>query len=509
MWQVQAQALGLNPGEMELYELMVNFHNFTHQQFVCLRDIGGYSTLEDLVQWRYKSIRKWCETMSSMTVARGGRTFGDLKIKQLQGIAWWATDRSLRNLPIDVNDYKASPDVFKLNAELDHLDSEQDTVSVDKPKKFAYKDWIEWEESVYMYFDSLKNLQGIPYSYVIRKDLAATQTINLNDRKMQMIYTASLNGFLFGKDNTTVGNIIRECCLGTEAESWITNLRGGREAMVALRNHYDGPDEAKKRLSSAKAKLEKLFYRNEATFSFEKYVTALNGIWNIHVRYDEPIYESDKVRYLLDKCQNSHQEFRQTLVLCRSQHDTFAGAVTMLKESVGRLFPNVQRKNKRNIADISSSKGKGKGKGKLKEYNGVDVSDLTRWYEKEELDKLPRWLQKKICTNKDHQNKQKDKISKVKRAKVSSVDSSNTTQVTTSTTSSSGLSTSDERVIAAVINGLHRSSNSTNSRNGSVTFPLNGRNATIASSARNNSRNTSNQPDDASALTFDHNGDVV
>ena len=77
-----------------------------------------------------------------------------------------------------------------------------------------------------------------------------------------MIYTAPLNGYLLNKDNTTVGNIIRECCSGTDAESWITNIKGGPEAMIALRNHYDGPDEAKTRLSTAKAKLEKLFYRN-------------------------------------------------------------------------------------------------------------------------------------------------------------------------------------------------------------------------------------------------------
>ena len=476
---------------------------------MCLRDIGGYSTLADLVQWRYKSIRKWCETMSSLAVNRGGRTFGDLKVKQLQGIAWWATDCSLRSLPLNVNEYKATPDIYRMNAELDHLDTEQDTVSVDKPKKFQYGDWIEWEESVYMYFDSIKNIQGVPYSYVIRKDLVPNQQININDRKMQMIYTAPITGYLFGKDNTTVGNIIRECCLGTDAESWITNLKGGRQAMAALRNHYDGPDEAKKRLSSAKAKLEKLFYRNEATFSFEKYITALNNVWNVHVRYGEPIYESDKVRYLLDKCQNNHQEFRQTLVLCRSQHDTFNGAVTMLKESVGRLFPDANRKNKRNISNISSNKGKGRGKGKLREYNGIDVSDLTRWYEKDELDKLPRWLQKKICTNKDHQSKQKDKISRIKRAKVSSVDTSGDQQSSSSTSSSANLSTADERVVAAVINGLHRSSSSVSPRSGSVIFPLNGRNATVASANRNNTRTTTVPQDDASALTFNHNGDVV
>ena len=43
---------------------------------------------------------------------------------------------------MDVNVYKASADVYQMNAELDHLDSSQDTITVDKPKKFQYKDWI-------------------------------------------------------------------------------------------------------------------------------------------------------------------------------------------------------------------------------------------------------------------------------------------------------------------------------------------------------------------------------
>ena len=257
--------------------------------------------------------------------------------------------------------------------------------------------------------------------------------------------------------------------------------------MIALRAHYDGPDEAKKRLSLAKSKLDKLFYRNEATFSFEKYVTALNDIYNIHERYEEPIYESDKVRYLLEKCHTSHQEFRQTIVLCRSQHTTFAGAVTMLKEAVGRLFPDIHKKGKRTIAGVSQSQGGGWKKQKVKkEYNGVDTSDLTRWYSNEELNKLPRWLQKKICTNKDHQAKQKGKIDQLKRSKVSTVTTSNDAASTSG--SSSGLSNTEERVVAAVINGMHRAGQATQSSRSStpVQYPLNGRNATIAATHRNN-----------------------
>jgi hypothetical protein len=37
---------------------------------------------------------------------------------------------------------------------------------------------------------------------------------------------AALTGYFYEKDNATVGNIIKEVCLGTEAESWIKNIVG-------------------------------------------------------------------------------------------------------------------------------------------------------------------------------------------------------------------------------------------------------------------------------------------
>ena len=58
--------------------------------------------------------------------------------------------------------------------------------------------------------------------------------------------------------------------------------RCGREAMKALQAHYDGAAESGRRLTVAKADLLKLFYRNESTFSFEKYVTKLLEIFNLH-----------------------------------------------------------------------------------------------------------------------------------------------------------------------------------------------------------------------------------
>lgn len=513
-WQRQANDLGLSPNEAELYELMTNYHSFTQQQYIALRDQGGYGTLVDLNQWQYKDIKDWCVAISARAVNRGGRTFGDLKIKQLQGIAWWVSDTLLRNQPVNVNVYKADADNYRVNAELDYRDSKADNVTVDKPKAFEYQKWIEWEVSVYSYFSSLNNLKGVPLSYVIRKDLAQGITVaSLNERKQQIIYNSPLQGYLFSKDDETVGNILQECCLGTEAESWIKNIKGGRRMMQTLQLHYDGPDEAKKRLNSAKAQLDNIFYRHEATFSFEKYVTALNDIYNTHERYHEPIYETDKVRYLLEKCQNNHAEFKQMVVLCRTQHNTFTAAVTMLKEAVGRLFPDPHNRaggsKKRNVSQVNS-KGNNNNNNK-KMVNGVDTSDLSRWFSDDEMKKLPRWLQKKIATNKNHQSKNKDKIDKKKKARVSSVQADNGgsnnnnsgNNSNNSNSASNDSETSRNSLVASVINGIHNSQ-----RQNTIQFPLNGRSASIAAANRTRS-NGGGTVDDSSVITFDHLGNPL
>ena len=371
---------------------------------------------------------------------RGGRTFQQNRVRQLQGIAWYVTDCIRHSKQVDVDKYKGNPDEYKDCAEVYYLEGKQDGVSVSKPEKFEYKNWIEWEESVYTYFESVSNSNNIPLMYVIRKDL---NDVAPSGRKEEIIYHASRNGYLFSQDNKRVGDIIRELCLGTEAEAWLNNHKGGMECMDALRLHYDGPDEAERRMTGAKAKLERLFYKAEATFPFEKFVTNLIEIFNICERYGMPVYESDKLKYLFDKSQNNHHDFRQEVNIARSTCTSFTDGVTYLKTVVARLFPEGQRMGKkRNINNVKSGKGE---RGKVKNsYNGIDTSDLTRWYSDEEMVKLPKWLRKKICSDPSHRKKHKSKIDdRVSQRSVKSV-----------VTDATDMSESERRIVAATINGL-------------------------------------------------------
>ena len=180
------------------------------------------------------------------------------------------------------------------------------------------------------------------------------------------------------------------------------------------------------------------------------------------------------------------------MVVCRSRHDTFDGAVVYLKTAVARLFPNAGRgiNRKRTIASIH-------GKDK-KVVNGVDISDLSRWYKGWELKKLPKNIIKKIMSHKGHKEKNKEEIEKIKKAKIKTVETDKGVEL------GQGSLISQEqqnRMVAAVINGVANASRHSQS---TLSFPQNGRTAAI--SAARSTHQSSSAGDDTSTVTFDHLG---
>ena len=73
------------------------------------------------------------------------------------------TDFLLMNNSLDVNKFKADVDVYCVRAEYNYIDSQADDVKMDKPATFENIKCFGWEESVYRYFNYIKNFQGIRY----------------------------------------------------------------------------------------------------------------------------------------------------------------------------------------------------------------------------------------------------------------------------------------------------------------------------------------------------------
>jgi len=122
------------------------------------------------------------------------------------------------------------------------------------------------------------------------------------------------------------------------------------------------------------------------------------------------LYEEEKLRLLFSKSQNAHPEFKREIVICRSKCSTFSSAVIYMKTVVARLFPDVVKtKSRRNVSSSKTNK----------EINGVDISDLSRWYDSSEIKKLNeshagRRVLAKIMGDRKRHQRHKDKIDRIK-----------------------------------------------------------------------------------------------
>ena len=75
-------------------------------------------------------------------------------------------------------------------------------------------------------------------------------------------------------------------------------------------------------------KLSMCLYKHDFTFSFEKFISVLQGFFKTLERYDQPMYKSDMVKSLFERCEKTHPKFKQEVTICGSQHDTFIEAIT-------------------------------------------------------------------------------------------------------------------------------------------------------------------------------------
>ena len=209
-------------------------------------------------------------------------------------------------------------------------------------------------------------------------------------------------------------------------------------------------------------KISQTFYKHEGTFTFEKFTTILQDAFATLEKYGEPVYEREKLKLLFTKSLNNHPDFKQEINICRQHYSTFEEAITYLKTVVSRLFLALPKSRPwRNISSVGT-----------KEVNGVDISDLTRWYDSAEIKKLNesqagRRVLSKIMGDKKRLQRHKDTIDKIKSNKKRRVKS----VASKPQDDKSVLSEQDKRMVAAVITGMnnsHRHNGSNASMSGRV-----------------------------------------
>jgi hypothetical protein len=196
----------------------------------------------------------------------------------------------------------------------------------------------------------------------------------------------------------------------------------------------------------------------------------LKKCFDVLEKYGVPYYEEDKVKLLLDRIQCNHAEVKTQVSICRASFaGDFVQASTYMAREISRIFPmsNVaslnfsrgtgrSRGGGRNVSSAGRGRGRGRGRGGEKRSrnfnNGVDISDPTRFYTKEEWSRLDAETKKKIL---DNPQRKKKKLERETNAV--STQSKSSPGDDASLTSAAASKEAEDRMVSAIIRGVLKS----------------------------------------------------
>ena len=137
----------------------------------------------------------------------------------------------------------------------------------------------------------------------------------------------------------------------TEGQTWFEKVEDGdgRAAHLLLREHYVGEAHDQRRAASAMAKLENLFWKNEASFAFEKYLTWLNEAFMEMEDAEQPLFPAQKVQWLIRGIKNDDIQVQTTIGIIRDRYLTnFDEACLTLSRTISSHFASIEPgKNRR------------------------------------------------------------------------------------------------------------------------------------------------------------------
>jgi hypothetical protein len=493
----------------EVGQIGVTIMDWSARQRTVIHE-NGWDRLEAFRNHSTTDVSDWIRVVERRAANAGGARFGTVAKKRLQALNYWVNNLLMRGRTPLVADFtddalEIAMEDHELAIEIADRDEEAQT-----PKLFKYDDWIDWQQSVVTYLKAKKGVRGVPLYYVIRPEPNVIPLADMTEDD-EIIYHASHDARSFTVDSQTVHRTLEELTIGTDAAEWIKEYRRGRrgrEAWIALCGHYDGPAEGDKRVAVARSNISKTFYKNETTFSFEKYSTRLKKSFDMLRQYGQPKSHKEEVEILLNQINTNNLQLVSSIQICRNAHnDDFIQATTYLSTQIAQIFPQAQPgadnrrpnnrggggRNRRNVNKLKKVGGKSL-------INGVDVSDTTRYYTQDEMTKLgpdgrqhlyncPKREQARQKRRTENKNKRKSGVSSVTFAEDDTV------------------STTTKDIAAAVVNGVmhaHRENNSSSSdstsTSSSAQMPQHGPHASATVSAMRSTR---------PRIRYNHLGNVI
>ena len=372
-----------------------------------LIEYEGIELVESLADYDDQEIDKMADRNSKRTPAATRIQFGMARTKVLKAILHWVRKKNREGAECDLRELNPGV-ITELIAEInDTSRREKSDSKLYYPDAFMANDYKNWIKKVMNYLDSRIGKAGVPLSYVLRAD--GVNIDDAPDEYTRSLWAASFETRQYRDDNREVYHLFKDLLTKTEGATWFEKAKDGdgRAAHFLLREHYIGEAHDQRRAAAALAKLQTLFWKSEASFPFEKYLTRLNEAFMEMEEAEQPLYPAQKVNWLLMGIKNDDIQVQTTCGIIRDRYLTnFDEACLTLSRTISSRFASVEPgKNKRSIGAVNSNSGRGstRGRGRGRHsnrggnnngrrakviMNGVDVTDVTRNFTADDWDKL-------------------------------------------------------------------------------------------------------------------------
>ena len=360
--------------------------------------------LDDYVQMSAKEITKLASKFKCRTVADGRIMIPAKVIKNIQVLCFWARVRERAGQPLLAADFTAAALAEAKETMCLRDETQQEALSI-KPDKFSPNQWTEWSKHFTTYLSHTKGIQYAPLDYVIRTEPPPTVPANMNQRE-RALYQFPLNSRHFIDDNNTVYRLLCDLLIGTPSYVWVEQYdrsQNGRDAWMALVEHYEGGGQRKKRKSSALATLRSLHYKNESVFSFEDFSRKLVRAYRDLEGTEEAYTPYNKVQTLLTKIEITLPRIEVAKAHVRSNHRLdINAAIAYLSTEFAEIFADAMsfqhgcsqiqgtsddRDNGRHVRQRTDDGPTRRPDGTF-HFFGVDVTDICRDFSDQEMSDL-------------------------------------------------------------------------------------------------------------------------
>ena len=323
-------------------------------------------------------------------------------LQNLKVLCFWL--RRKHKLKLTVN--SADWDADELDSTIDLMEElkareDADEASI-KPEKLKPNEWDSWELIFHTYLSNIYGAQSAPIEYVIRNDVPAGHTFT--SAREEELYLYPLQGTLYKQDNRKVFKLLQDLLEPSE-QTWIqshVSSQDGQAAWKDLVHHFDGGGNLDSRMRRALFTIDNTFYKDERALKFDSYAERMTKAYQTLDKTMAKKSEAEKVRLFLEGIKVTHPEMVSARREARDRHaQDLNAAIQHVSVTAAQLFPpsHLPRRNPgRNISAVEDARPSNRQRTTPDlEHNdgiytlyGVDVTDVTRTFSREEFDRLGR-----------------------------------------------------------------------------------------------------------------------